>query len=178
MLKRSQTDTGHAKVTSASAMARTLLDSRSGILGQGVRFATAGGAVSLVYLGTTLVLADVIGVAFQVALASGFCVALLVHFTLQRVFVWVNDGDFALRLHQQVGRYLLVAGAQYGLTVASTSLLPPLLNVPTEVVYVVTALVLISTNFLVFRHGVFHARAPADDERTSDASEVPEAPRR
>jgi putative flippase GtrA len=27
---------------------------------------------------------------FQVALAIGFCVGLIVHFTLQRVFVWTH----------------------------------------------------------------------------------------
>jgi putative flippase GtrA len=119
----------------------------------------AGGTVALVYLLTTLILADVIGLPFQVALAIGFGVALLVHFSLQRLFVWTHHEEFALPLRHQAGRYVLAAGAQYGVTAAATSLLPPLLGIPVEIVYVITALVLTSTNFLVFRHGIFHARS-------------------
>lgn len=129
----------------------------SGLIGQGVRFGIAGGTVALVYLTTTTILADVVGMPFQAALAIGFCVGLIVHFTLQRKFVWVHNEDFALPLRHQVGRYLVVAAIQYGLTAASTSLLPPILGVPTEVVYLATVAVIVSLNFLVFRHGIFHA---------------------
>ncbi len=77
------------------------------------------------------------------------------------MFVWTHHEEFALPLHHQVGRYLLAAGAQYGLTAASTSLLPPLLGVATEIVYVVTVAVLACTNFLLFRRGIFHSK-PAE----------------
>jgi len=144
-------------------LVRTLRTPDSGILGQGVRFALAGGTVMVVYLTTTIVLADVFGLPFQVALAIGFCVGLMVHFTLQRFFVWTHHEEFALPLRHQVGRYLTVAAVQYGVTAASTSLLPSALNVPTEVVYLVTVAVIVCTNFVVFRHGIFHAK-PADPE--------------
>ena len=139
-------------------LVRTLRTPDSGILGQGVRFALAGGTVMLVYLTTTIVLADVFGLPFQAALAIGFCVALMVHFTLQRFFVWTHHEEFALPLRHQLGRYLTVAGVQYGVTAASTSLLPSALNVPTEVVYLMTVAVILCTNFVVFRHGIFHAK--------------------
>jgi len=143
--------------TRPRALVLHLRSHRSGILGQGVRFAVAGGTVSGVYLASTLILADVVGVAFQVALLCGFSLGLLVHFTLQRTFVWVHSGDFALALHEQALRYLAAAGAQYGLTAASTAVLPGVLGVPTEVVYVLTVIVIVSTNFFVFRHGIFHS---------------------
>src|SRR5207245_11121038 len=98
----------------------------SGHLGQGVRFVIAGCVVGLVYLGTTTGLADVVGLPFQAALAIGFWIALAVHFTLQRLFVWRHAEQFALSVRHQVARYLLAAGAQYGLTAASTALLPRL----------------------------------------------------
>ena len=79
-----------------------------------------------VYLGTTTVLADVAGLPFQAALISGFCVALIVHFTLQRNFVWVHEDEFALPLRHQAGRYLVIAGVQYGVTAVSTLVLPPI----------------------------------------------------
>jgi putative flippase GtrA len=138
---------------------RSLRTPDSGILGQGVRFALAGGIVLLVYLTTTTVLADVFGVPFQAALAIGFSVGLIVHFTLQRFFVWTHHEEFALPLRHQLGRYLTVAAVQYGVTAASTSLLPAALNVSTEVVYLATVAVIVCTNFLVFRHGIFHAKA-------------------
>ncbi len=138
---------------------RRLLARDSGVLGQGVRYALTGGVVSLVYLLTTTTLALVVGVPFQVALPIGFGLGLLVHFTLQRVFVWGHGDSFALPLRHQVGRYLVLAGTQYGLTAASTSLLPSALGLPTEGVYLGTALLITCTNFLLFRHRIFHARA-------------------
>lgn len=114
--------------------------------------------MAAVYLGTTTVLASVVGLPFQLALAIGFCTALVVHFTLQRLFVWAHHEEYALALHRQVARYLLVASAQYGLTAASTALLPSALGLPVEVVYLATVVLLLSASFLVFRHGVFHAK--------------------
>jgi putative flippase GtrA len=128
----------------------------SGAAGQGVRFAVAGGAVALIYLTTTTVLAEVMGVAFQAALAIGTATALIAHFTLQRLFVWVHHTEFALGLNAQVGRYLLVAAVQYGLTAASTALLPDALGLPVTPVYLMTALTLAVLNFLIFRGGIFH----------------------
>lgn len=144
----------------AATLASYLRDPNSGLLGQGVRFAAAGGLVAATYLGVTLLLADLAGLHFQVALLIGFGCGLTLQFTLQRLFVWAHAEQFALPLHHQVGRYLLLAGAQYGLTAASTSLLPGLLGLPTELVYLATAALLVSANFLIFRHGVFHAKTP------------------
>ncbi len=142
-----------------AAFLKAVLSPDSGLLGQGVRFALVGGLVALVYLLTTTILALVVHLPFQLALAVGFCLAITVHFTLQRAFVWVHHDEFALPIHRQMGRYLPVVGIQYGVTVLTTALLPRLLGLPTEVVYVTTALVLAAGNFLIFRHGVFHAKA-------------------
>jgi putative flippase GtrA len=139
----------------------------SGALGQGVRFALSGGTVALVYLATTTVLAEVAGLPFQAALAIGFSVGLVVHFTLQRRFVWTHHEEFALPLGHQLGRYLAVAAVQYGVTAASTALLPSALGVPTELVYLVTVAVVLSVNFLVFRYGIFHAKPVASDSAPS-----------
>ncbi len=163
-IKRAPTSAG--RVT-ASAL-RTLRSPRLGLLGQGLRFGLAGGTVALVYLATTLALADIVGVPFQAALAIGLGVGLSVHFTLQRTFVWVHHEEFALPMHQQAGRYLAVAGVQYGVTAASTLLLPSVLGVPVEVVYLATVAVVISANFLMFRHRIFHAKVPGSPPARSD----------
>lgn len=127
-----------------------------GIVGQGVRFTMVGGVATGAYVLTTTVLASFAGVPFQVALSIGFLVAIMMHFTLQRVFVWVHDEEFALPLHHQAGRYLLLAGLQYGVTTASTSLLPSALGIPTEAVYLGTVAIFATANFLIFRNRIFH----------------------
>ena len=131
----------------------------AGAVGQGFRYAFAGGIVAIWYVLTTTVLANVFGLPFQLALAIGFGSAVLLHFTLQRVFVWVHHAEFALGVGAQVSRYLVLAGAQYAITAASTSLLPKALGVPVTPVYLATALALASANFLIFRGGVFHPEA-------------------
>jgi putative flippase GtrA len=130
----------------------------SGLHGQGLRFVIAGGTVALVYVGTTTILATMVGLPFQAALAIGMCVSLVLHFTLQRLFVWVHHEEFALPLHHQVGRYLLAAAAQYGVTAASTSQLPGMLGLSTEIVYLATVATITVTNFVLFRNGIFHAQ--------------------
>lgn len=136
---------------------RRLRSPDSGAIGQGVRFAFAGVIVAFVYLTTTTVLADVFAVPFQLALALGYVTAVGVHFTLQRLFVWVHHTQFALGIRGQASRYLLVTGVQYALTAISTSLLPSALDVQVTLVYIVTALALGMANFLIFRGKVFHA---------------------
>ena len=147
----------------ARGLLRALRAPESGVLGQGVRFALSGGAIALVYLATTTILASVVGLPFQVALAIGFSVSIALHFTLQRLFVWSHHEEFALPLGHQVGRYLLVAAVQYGVTAASTAVLPSALGIPTEIVYLATVAVVLSVNFLVFRNAIFHAQPPAGD---------------
>jgi putative flippase GtrA len=141
---------------SAANSLRGLLSPGSGLLGQGTRYALAGAFVALVYLATTTFLAVVIGLPFREALAIGFSLQLAVHFTLQRAFVWAHDKDFALPFRHQARRYLAVAGAQLGVTAASTSLLPGALGLSTEVVYLITVGLLTIANFLLFRNVVFH----------------------
>jgi putative flippase GtrA len=128
----------------------------SGAVGQGVRYAAVGGVVAIVYLTTTTMMAEIFSVPFQFALVVGFVTAVILHFTLQRLLVWVHHAPFALSVREQVGRYLLVVTAQYLFTAASTSLLPGALGVSVLPIYLATTLALAATNFLVFRGRVFH----------------------
>jgi putative flippase GtrA len=144
------------------------LVSSSDLTGQGVRYVMTGVIVALMYLLTTTFLAVVVGLPFQEALPIGFVLALAFHFTLQRLFVWVHDEEFALPFHHQARRYLVVAGTQYGITAASTSLLPGVLGLSTEVVYLITVLLLASANFMLFRNVVFHPERTGDRLGASD----------
>ncbi len=131
---------------------------RPEVIDQGSRFVLAGATVALVYLLATTLLSSAAHLRFQLALLIGFCAGLVVHFTLQRTFVWAGQGEFALPVRWQAARYLTMAGVQYGLTAAATSLLPALLGAPVEGVYLATAFVLTAINFVVFRHVIFHPR--------------------
>ena len=104
-------------------LARHLRSPDSGVVGQGVRFLLAGGVVVVVYVTTTIVLADVIGIHFQLALLIGFGVAMAVQFNLYRMFVWKHS-EYALPVHHQAGRYLAAAAFGYGLTAACTGCWP------------------------------------------------------
>jgi putative flippase GtrA len=142
---------------------RTLIDrvplGRDNLWGQGMRFAITGVVVSIVYIGITTILAASTKLPFQVGLAIGWCAAVAVHFTLQRVFVWTHDEGFALPFRHQVGRYLLVAGSQFGVTAIGTAVLPPVLGLSAETIYLGMAVIITVANFLVFRYGVFHPDA-------------------
>jgi putative flippase GtrA len=141
-----------------------LLSPESGLVGQGVRYAVAGAFVAVVYLATTSVLAVVVGLPFREALVIGFTVQLAVHYTLQRTFVWVHDRDFALSFRRQARRYLVVNGGQLALTTVTTSLLPPVLGLSAEVIYLMTAGSMTIVNFLTYRNVVFHPEQAAELE--------------
>jgi putative flippase GtrA len=124
---------------------------------QGTRFVLTGGIVAAVYVGTTTVLSQVIGLGFELSLAIGFLVAIATHFILQRLFVWRHSSaSYALPLHHQLGRYLSVAALQYGVTAGITAALPRALGVSPEPVYLLTVAVISAANFLVFPYRIFH----------------------
>jgi putative flippase GtrA len=123
---------------------------------QGLRFVLVGLTVAAVYIGTTIFLAEVIRVPFEVSLAIGFGLAIATHFTLQRLYVWRHRAAFALPLHHQLARYSAMAALQYALTAVITGTLPRMLGVSPEVVYLPTVAVIAVTNFVVFRSRIFH----------------------
>jgi putative flippase GtrA len=136
---------------------RDIRSPRWGIYGQGFRFAMSGVVVATVYATATTVLHEVFGLPFELALAIGYVMSAVIHYTLQRLFVWHHDEQFALGAHSQVARYLCVSLSQYGLTALATAKLPSLLGAPVEAVYLTTMLALAIINFVIFRSSVFHA---------------------
>jgi putative flippase GtrA len=133
---------------------------------QATRFVVTGGVVTVFYVLATAFLSKVVDLPFQVALPVAFCAALALHFTLQRLFVWTRD-DYALRLHHQLGRYLGVAGFQYGLTAAATAALPSRLGVSVFLAYLGTTAIVSVANFLIFRSRIFHGQRMGDSEASS-----------
>jgi putative flippase GtrA len=159
MPDRPEPRASRSSLTMAGDLAQHLRSPQSGLTGQLVRFGLTGGLVTVLYLTVTTVLSQVAGLPFQLALAIGFVSALLLHFTLQRLFVWIHEDRFALPLGHQVRRYLVMAGAQYGGTAAATAILPGVLGVDTEIVYLATMAVATTVGFLVMRFVIFHSTA-------------------
>ncbi len=131
----------------------------SGSFGQAIRFLGVGGLVFVIYVGVTTVLANVVGLPFQVALPIGFVVALATHFSLHRFFVWVHHTEFVLPFRAQATRYLLFAAVQYGTTAVVTASVPHLLHVSPTLVYIPWVVCISVSNFLVFRHRIFHSES-------------------
>jgi putative flippase GtrA len=156
---------------------RDVRSPRWGIYGQGFRFALSGAVVASVYATATTVLHEVCGLPFELALAIGYVVSAVVHYTLQRLFVWRHNEQFALAAHSQVARYLCVSLSQYGLTALATARLPGLLGAPVEAVYLTTMLILAVINFVVFRSRVFHAGPAVVARPHPRASAQTDAPR-
>jgi putative flippase GtrA len=153
-----------SEVTLLRRLAGPLRVAGSGkIAGQGLRFGLAGGVVAVVYLASTSLLAEVVGLDFQVALAIGFALAIVTHFALQRQFVWVHTEGFAVSLRHQAVRYMLVAGTQYAVTAAAVSVLPGALGIATEIVYLCVAAGVTAANFFIFRSRVFHPAEPGGE---------------
>ena len=136
-----------------------LRSTEAGIIGQGARFAVAGATVMVVSLSVTIILATVVGIAFELAFAIGFGTGLVTHFTLQRLFVWTHHEGFALPIHHQLARYLPIALSNYGLTAASIAVLPRALGLPQLVVYLGATALFTVTSFILFRTRVFHAES-------------------
>jgi putative flippase GtrA len=136
--------------------------------GRAARFVIAGGAMAIFYLGLTSLLA-VIGMPFQAALIVSFLAAVVVHFTLQRLFVWSRQGNYALPMRQQLQRYLPLVVVQYVTTAVATALLPKWLGLPVLPVYIGFALCYALFNFLFFRARVFHAET---ESRPNDGQQA------
>ena len=127
-----------------------------GATGQAARYAIAGATVATMYVGATLLLSGPAGAPIQVAIPVAYFTAVSLHFVLQRFFVFASANAFALAVHHQIGRYVVIGASQYVLTAASTALLPPALGLSEQVVYVGTVVVISATTFLFLRTRVFH----------------------
>lgn len=126
-----------------------------------LRFGLSGLLVAACHFGTMTVLVVWLELNPHVALALAYGSALVLHFTLNRRFVFASDGGYALHLSLQGMRYLAVALTSYVVTNVAVAFVPRVLDTPPLVVFYVATCVLAVVSFLVLRQWVFHSRAPA-----------------
>lgn len=129
---------------------------------QPVRFVLAGGTVALAYIGLGLLLPALLGVPLQTVIPVAYVLAALLHFGLQRWFVFRDPGGFELSLGEQALRYLPMGIWQYAWTAGMTALVPTVLGLPERAVYVAAVLSGSVGAFLFLRYRVFQS---ADDAR-------------
>jgi putative flippase GtrA len=135
-----------------------------GLLGQGLRYAIAGATVAFVSIAGTLSLGEGAGLSYAVAFSCAYAVAVVVHFTLQRYFVWSHHEEYALPLHLQLVRYLPIAAVNYGVVEVAILVLPHALHIPERDVYLGMTVLMTVTSFLLFRTSVFHAQESTDGD--------------
>ena len=117
----------------------------------------AGAIVGLTYIGLTLALSGPAAWPIQLAIPVAYALSVALHFTLQRLFVFRDREAFMLATHEQIWRYLGLGLVQYVVTAAATALLPGVLGIPEQVVYVATVGVVSACAFVFLRTSVFHA---------------------
>jgi putative flippase GtrA len=123
---------------------------------QFARFLLSGGLVALVYLALMALFVTVAGLPSQAALALAYALALALHFSLNRQFVF-GSRRHSLHLARQGVRYLVLVAFGYGVTAVALALLPGPLGLPDLAVYFIVAGCLVPVNFFVMRAWVFHA---------------------
>jgi putative flippase GtrA len=122
-----------------------------------IRYGISGLMVATVYLGLPVVLNAAVGLSIEAGIPIAYVVAISLHFTLQRLFVFRHVESFALSKRQQAMRYVVIAAFQYPTTAIATALLPGLLGISERVAYLATAIVIVVLTYAVLRTRVFHA---------------------
>lgn len=118
------------------------------------RYAIAGVLTAVVSIGSVLMLTGLVGV--QLAILLSYPLVLVVHFSLQRWFVFAGEDAYALAGGAQVRRYLMTVAAQYCYVAACTALLISAIGLGDRVAYLAAVLSGTALVFTVMRLGVFH----------------------
>lgn len=124
------------------------------------RYLMAGGVVAFVNLGTGALLIG-LGLEVQLAVLISYLAAVTTHFTLQRLFVFAGQGEFALSLGAQLRRYAALAVVQYPTTAGLTAVFVAL-GFPDLAALVTAALLVTPVTYLILRTRMFHLAAGDD----------------
>jgi putative flippase GtrA len=124
---------------------------------QAMRFVLSGSTVAAVYLGLGLLLSGPIGVPIQIAIPVSYVLSVLLNYMLQRHFVFAHSESFALAPQSQFIRYVQIGAVQYAITALATAVLPNVLGINEQIVYVAVALIAAAITFVLLRFVVFHS---------------------
>jgi putative flippase GtrA len=128
-----------------------------------LRFAFTGALVAVLYFAVLTGLVVLADAPAQVALVVAFVTAVVVHFTLNRQFVFGSETTYALHLTAQGVRYLGVAFASYLVNAVALATLPDLTGLPELLVVAVTTAAVTVFTFVALRGWVFRTSPDSTD---------------
>ena len=120
------------------------------------KFVVTGALVGATHLGLVSLMV-VGGVPIQVALALAFVIALAVHFTLNRQWVFSVDAGYALHFSRQGLRYLATAVVSYACTAIAVAVLPGVTGLPELAAFFIAAGAMACFSFVALSVWVFAA---------------------
>lgn len=126
------------------------------------RFAMVGVSVAAVQFGLVTALVF-LGVPIQPAVAMTYVVVLVMHFTLNRQWVFASESGYAFHISGQGVRYLMVAGTSYAGTALGTLVLSSLLDIPDLAAFFLASALMAAFSFLALRLWIFRARPAHGD---------------
>jgi putative flippase GtrA len=119
------------------------------------RFALSGVAVQGVYAALMAVLLLGVDLPRQLALAVSYAGALIVHFTLNRQFVFAPGDGYAHGLGSHGTRYVLTAIVVYGITALGLAVLPEALGLAPYLAWFLVTMAIAVLNFMLLGRFVF-----------------------
>jgi putative flippase GtrA len=119
------------------------------------RFALSAIAVQVFYASLMAVFLLALDLPRQGALAIGYASALVVHFTLNRHFVFAPAAGYTRGLTSQGRRYLVTAAVVYVVTALGLALLPDALGIPPYIAWLLLATTIGAVNFVLLSRFVF-----------------------
>jgi len=119
------------------------------------RFALSGVAVQGVYTALMAILLVGFDVPRQLALGVSYAGAMVVHFTLNRQFVFASNDGYAHGLSSHGKRYVLAAILVYGITALGLAVLPEALGLAPFPAWALMMVVIAGFNFMLLGRFVF-----------------------
>lgn len=127
------------------------------------RFAFTGTVVAALYFAVLTGLVILAEAPPQVALVAAYVSGVVVHFTLNRQFVFGSETTYALHLTAQGVRYLGVALGSYLVNAAALATLPGLTGLPELMVVTLTTAAVTIFTFVALRGWVFRRSAASTE---------------
>jgi putative flippase GtrA len=122
---------------------------------QFVRYALAGAATAAVGA-TTVLLCGLAGLSIQLAILCSYPVSMVVHFSLQRYFVFADREAYALAVDAQLRRYLVACAGHYACVAVGTATLIRAAGVGDQPAYLIMIATMPIVMFAALRLGIFH----------------------
>jgi putative flippase GtrA len=120
-----------------------------------LRYIVSGGAGALIQLGTDVIMVEVFGQHYQLGVALGFCLALIVTFYLQKY--WTFQDPSRLHVARQFSSYIVIAALSFAGNIFLTEFFVDNFHLHYLIAHMLTIAIVVVGSFLLntfvtFRH--------------------------